>query len=402
MRILVIHESNLPYGGGERYLHDTCDALRELGHRVAVACAAEWNGDYLPADRTYGMSRSFGLRTGFRVRGEFDSMLEAERPDVVYLNGLIRSFVSPVILQHLIRRYPTVVFLHHVGSICLNGRKFIVAGQRSCEHPLGYRCVWEGCVLRLDGGAYAKTRSLAIGLWRRRVLRECRRVIAPSQYVQRELVRNGFPSWGIRVLPYFTTKGERGAEEPMGNQILWVGRADEGKGLDLFFQALARLPNVDWQAVVVGDDTTRPQVRAMAQAAGIAERARFVGRLDGEELDCQYQASRVVAFTSRWAETFGQVGIEAMAFGRPVVAFDVGGVTEWLSDGVTGFVVRRDDVRSMADRLSRLLADDLLCQRMGAAGRDVVEGRFRPAHHIPRLLAVFEEAIACCGAGAGR
>lgn len=397
MRILVIHEYNHRYGGGEQYLHDTCEALREMGHWVVLVCARDWNGGFIPADRTYGVTRSVGLRTGLRVRHEHDAIFQLEHPDVVFLHGIIRHFLSPLILDRIIRGWPSVLFVHHSGLICHTAKKVIPSTHHRCEWPLGFRCFTAGCVRTLTGSPGEQLRTALTGMWRLRTLRACHRVIAPSQFVDRELVRNGFPHERIRVLPYFTKRTTGVGDGGPTRQILWVGRADGGKGLDQFLRCLSLLRDAGWRSVVVGDDTDKPEVRAMAEAAGIADRMGFLGRLDGEDLDGQYAASRIVAFTSGWAETFGQVGIEAMAFGKPVVAFDVGGVTEWLVDGVTGFVVRRDDVAGMAERLACLLADERLCQRMGVAGQAAVESRFRRQHHLPKLLEVLREAIAESG-----
>lgn len=397
MRILVIHEYNLPYGGGEQYLYHTCQALREMGHRVALVCASEWNGGFIPSDVAYGVTCSVGFRTGLRVWREYEAIVRRENPELIYINGIVRHFISPLILWRLIRHRPSVLFVHHSGLFCHTARKVLPSTQRPCEWPLGRHCLAEGCVRGLSGTTLEKLRTAALGMWRLRTLRGCHRVIAPSRYVRGELVRNGFSPERIRVLPYFTSRTPVWGECGSAPRILWVGRTDGGKGLDRFFHVLGTLKDRDWHAVVVGDGTNTPEVRAMAQASGIGDRTRLLGRLEGEELDKQYAASRVVALTSGWAETFGQVGIEAMAFGKPVVAFDVGGVTEWLSEGVTGYVVPRNDVAGMADRLSRLLADDSLCRRMGAAGRSAVESRFRLQHHLPKLLEVFREAIAESG-----
>jgi glycosyltransferase involved in cell wall biosynthesis len=393
MRVLVIHECNLPYGGGERYLHLTCQALREMGHRVALVCAKEWNGGFIPSDETYGVARSVGLRTGLRVRRVYGTTIQDENPDVIYINGIVRHFVSPFILRRIIRSRPSVLFVHHSVLICHTGKKVIPSTQGRCEWPLGRHCFQEGCVGAQAGPPLEQLRTAALRMWRLQSVRGCRRVIVPSQYMYHEMVRNGFPPRRLRVLPCFTERTQIPDVRARGREILWVGRADGGKGLDRFFQCLAMLRGREWRAVVVGDDTATPEVRAMAEAAGIGGRVRCLGRLEGADLDQQYAASRVVAFTSGWAETFGQVGIEAMAFGKPVVAFDVGGVSEWLTDEVTGFLVNRNDVAAMADRLSLLLADDALCERMGAAGRSAVEARFRRQHHIPKLLEIFQEAI---------
>lgn len=394
MRILVLHEYNRSYGGGEQYLHDTCAALREMGHRIALVCVEEWNGGFIPSDQTYGVAHSVGLRMGLRLWPEYESILQREQPHVVYINGILRHFVSPLILGRVIQRCPSVLFVHHSGLFCHNAMKVLATSQRRCEWPLGFHCFQEGCVSALEGSAYARLRTAVLGMWRARALRGCRRVIAPSQFVGREMVRNGFAPERVCVLPYFTCRVSISPVQTGEPQILWVGRADGGKGLDHFLGCLARLRDGAWQAVVVGDDTTSPEVQAMLDRAGMADRVRCLGRLEGGALDQQYAAARVVVFTSRWAETFGQVGIEAMAFGKPVVAFEVGGVGEWLADGVTGYLVPRNDVEGMADRLSRLLADDGLCARLGVAGRVAVESRFRPEHHIPKLVEIFREAMA--------
>lgn len=399
MRILVLHENNLPYGGGEQYLRDTCQALREMGHRIALVCAEDWNGGFIPCDEAYGVPRSVGLRTGLRVWREYHAILQREEPDVVYINGIVRHFVSPLVLQRIVGSRPAVLFVHHAGLICHTARKVIPSNQRRCEWPLGFRCVTEGCVRTLTGSRFEKFRTAAHGMWRLRSLRGCRRIVVPSRYVYQEMVRNGFASEKIRLLPCFTERGPAFEGGRPGPQILWVGRADGGKGLERFFQCLGMLREGEWRAFVVGDDTATPHVRAMANGFGIADRVTCLGRLEGEELDRQYAASRVVVFTSDLAETFGQVGIEAMAFGKPVVAFDVGGVSEWLADGVTGFLVPRGDVAGMAERLPRLLSDDGLSERMGSTGRALVERRFRRQHHLPKLLEVFRDAIAEANGG---
>lgn len=393
MRILVIHECNRPYGGGEQYLRDICHALREMGHRLALVCAADWNGGFIPCHRAYGVTPSIGLRTGLRVWREYESIIQREDPDIIYINGILRHFVSPLVLRRIVRSRPSVLFVHHSGLICHTAKKVIPKTNGRCEWRLGLRCFTEGCVEALTGSRLEKWKTVVFGMWRLRSLRACRRVIVPSQYMYRELVRNRFPPERVTVLPCFTERRQVPALRALEPQILWVGRADGGKGLEHFFQCLDMLRDQEWQVVIVGDDTAIPHVRAMAERIGIPDRVTCLGRLEGEELDKQYAASRVLLFTSDWAETFGQVGIEAAAFGKPAVAFDVGGITEWLADGVTGFVLRRNDVVGMAERLSRLLVNDTLCQQMGSNAQAVVERRFRREHHLPKLLEVFRRAI---------
>lgn len=393
MRILVIHEYNLPYGGGEQYLHDTCEALRKLGHRVSLVCAEDRNQGFLPVDTCHGIKRSVGFRTGRQVLTSVEDIFHRERPDLVFLNGIGRLFMSPVVLHRVVRSWPTVLFVHHMDLICPTGRKVIPSNDRLCEWAQGISCFRKGCVRSIEGSLFDRPRGVLINLWRMRVLRRCGLVIVPSQYVRRECIRNGFPPRQLRVLPCFTTKGRRPIKNATGSQILWVGRGEAGKGLDQFLRSLALLRDRVWRAVVVGDGPDLDRAVNQAAELGLRDRVTFVGRLVGEELDVYYASSRLLVFTPSWMETFGQVGIETMAFGRPVVASDVGGPSEWLVDGLTGFMVPRGDYAGMADRIAWLLEDDPLWCRMSKAARERVEEQFRLEHHLPRLVQVFEEAI---------
>jgi glycosyltransferase involved in cell wall biosynthesis len=135
-----------------------------------------------------------------------------------------------------------------------------------------------------------------------------------------------------------------------------------------------------------------PEARALVDRLSLTPRISFVGRLSDGELDAWYSRSRVVVVTSMVAESFCMVGIDAMAHGRPVVAFDVGGIREWLEDGVTGFAVSRGDSRALAAAVRRLLAEPGLAERFGEAGRERVDHRFRRATHVAGLLGTLEAA----------
>jgi len=105
----------------------------------------------------------------------------------------------------------------------------------------------------------------------------------------------------------------------------------------------------------------------------------------------------VVVVPSRWPEPFGVVGIEAMAHGRPVVAFGVGGIPDWLADGVGGFIVPPADVATMADRIAAVLAHPTEAEAMALRGRARVLREFSEAAHLAKLLPLYERAGASGG-----
>jgi glycosyltransferase involved in cell wall biosynthesis len=104
------------------------------------------------------------------------------------------------------------------------------------------------------------------------------------------------------------------------------------------------------------------------------------------------EAAQVVLVPSLWPETFGIVGIEAMAHARPVVAYDAGGIAQWLRPGETGCLVPRGDVAGMRAAVAGLIADPIRCRTLGDCGRRRVAQAFLAKHHLARLLEVAEVA----------
>ena len=99
----------------------------------------------------------------------------------------------------------------------------------------------------------------------------------------------------------------------------------------------------------------------------------------------------VIAVPSRAPETFALVGPEAMRYGTPVVASRVGGIEEWLCDGVTGLAVPPGDPVALASALDRLVGDVTLATRLGNAGQRAYQERFTPEHHVSLLIALLQE-----------
>ena len=144
-------------------------------------------------------------------------------------------------------------------------------------------------------------------------------------------------------------------------KVLFVGRLDPQKGLDILLAAVRGISDriavrVVGQAVV-GDDAGAPR------GDGAVE---YLGWLDAAAVTRQMRACDLLVVPSRW-EGFGLVALEAMRVGKPVIASTVGGLPEIVVDGVTGRLVRPGDPASLRDALLGIGDDDL--RRMGEAGR---------------------------------
>ena len=109
-------------------------------------------------------------------------------------------------------------------------------------------------------------------------------------------------------------------------------------------------------------------------------------------MDPWYRQMDVYTHTSR-SEALPKAVLEAMAHSLPVVAFDVGGISEAVTHGECGFLCPEDDLDSYCSALLRLLRDPALARRFGAAGRSRVEQRFSPRIMADRVMELFDQVL---------
>jgi glycosyltransferase involved in cell wall biosynthesis len=216
-------------------------------------------------------------------------------------------------------------------------------------------------------------------------------VIVASRYMERRLQIGGVTAEQLHVLPYFVTTSvsvpELERERP--ERILFVGRLNETKGVDVLLTAFSYLP-ARYELVIVGDGYALGSLRKHAAALGLAPgRVSFLGQLrDEASIQEAYESAAVLALPSLWPEPFGIVGLESLSYGKPVVAFDVGGVADWCLDGEVGLLAAAGDAGDLAAKLKRLLEDEPLRRQLGLRGREWVKTRFSWERHWEDFSAI--------------
>jgi len=305
--------------------------------------------------------------------------------------------LSPSIVRAINQVFPTVKTVHDVSLVCPLGDEMIKqCGTELCQHSFGIGCVVRGCYRVPEKGV----RSLLFTHWEGRVTRQLDQLLVSTEYMRHELLRNQYPAQRITIVPLFTSINQDGAvaaDAADRHRILFVGRLDRAKGGHELVEALSMLDtHRDWRVDVIGEGPAMPALEQRVRSAGLDQRIRFHGRVEASAMPGFYQRARVVVMPSMIPESFGLVGIEAMACGRPVVAFDSGGIRDWLADCDTGFLVKRGNVRALAARIEQLLADDALVEAMGQRAMRRVEQSYRPAVHMAQIQALYE-AVSAAG-----
>lgn len=174
--------------------------------------------------------------------------------------------------------------------------------------------------------------------------------------------------------------------------ICVIGRFSPEKGhrffLEAFPQLLARHPEAT--AILVGDGQDRPMLEQMVRDLGVAERVVFAGYQ--QQMAPFYRGCDLVVMPSL-SEGMPNVALEAMAFGKALVATRVGGVPEVVLDGETGVLVAPADPGDLAAGMLRLLDQPELLVRYGAAGRERIESEFSPENRARKLIGLYHELL---------
>ena len=196
---------------------------------------------------------------------------------------------------------------------------------------------------------------------------------------------------------------DRPPREPERVNLLFVGRLEPRKGADALLailpELLAAAPGlvadiVGEDDIVVGANTLRAQFEAQhAENPDMLARTRFHGAAPREALLARYAACDIFIAPSQY-ESFGLVFIEAMCFGKPVVAFEVGGASEIVTQGETGLLAPPGDRAALAACVLQLIGDPALRELFGARARETYEQRYTTELMIDRLEAFYRGVVA--------
>lgn len=211
---------------------------------------------------------------------------------------------------------------------------------------------------------------------------------------------------GVDTSHFYPIPGDE-AKEAIGiplceRMLLFVGRIEPLKGIDILIQAIALLRQRGIYvclAVIGGDPDSSPQaqssemarLKALREQAGLTDLVAFLGKRGQDTLPYYYSAAEAVVVPSHY-ESFGMVALEAMACGTPVVASQVGGLAFLVQDGVTGFTVPVDEPLALADRLALLINDRALRQKLGEQAHAVAQ-QYAWENIAARVLALYGQVM---------
>jgi glycosyltransferase involved in cell wall biosynthesis len=357
MKILLISHSPNLYGA-ERCFLDLAEGLIESGHLFLVLCPAP--GLLSEELRKLNIPVSYMYSPGIG---------KGSLKDILFF---ILRFI-PAVIQ--LSRWMKKQKINIVYSNTINVLHGSVAAKLT-----GARVIWHIHEVKPKKTFLTKIAGVVINLL-------STDVIFNSRATMKAFKKKPSSSWhviynGIEIRKYFEKK-----EDDLNFVIGFAGQMAEHKKPERFLYAFSevkkQIPNI--KGIMAGDGPVLPTLRLLAKELAIADDITFTGFL--YDLTLFYSKVDVLVLTSDY-EPFGLVIVEAMNYGRAVIAANVDGVPEVVTDGKTGYLVPADDINAYAEKIIYLARNPKVRRKMGETARQQIKERFSKSRYQQELISL--------------
>jgi len=402
MRILYCNKYDYPFSGTEAYLFDLIHQMDKRGQETALFSmdhgrtpAFTGRSYRIPhldfKDPNAGFLKKVKMAAHAlyspSARRAMRSCLADFSPDLAHVRGIYHH-LSPSILWELKRQgIPVLYHLNDFKILCPTYN--FVADAHPCElcrHGAFHHAATKGCYTGPRSSAVVLAAEAYLHKWLRTYERCVDMFLAPSEFVRSKLIGAGFPAPRIEVLPHFQAlPGDENLTTDEG-YLLYFGRLSPEKGVYELLRAMVRLPHTP--LVIAGDGPERPRLESLARELNLNQ-VLFAGMVHGEKLQKLIAGCSFSVFPSHAYETLGKSILESYAWGRPVIASDLGSRRELVQHGVTGLLYPDGVREQLAHSIGFLFDRPDLIEKMGAAARSRVKANHDPDQHMEKLLELY-------------
>jgi glycosyltransferase involved in cell wall biosynthesis len=416
LRIAIVNWSRRRVGGVETYLSTIIPELSRAGHEISFWCETEE-----PAER-----EEIGLPDGapawcVATLGVDQALaaLRDWRPAVIYTHKVS----DPDLESKVLKLAPSVFFAHDYNGTCISGSKtFKYPVVQPCNRRFGWQCLMYYFPHRC-GGLSPITMFTLYGVQAKRLrnLHDYKAIVTHSDHMLSELIKHGLSPQRAYNFPYYvqsrkmngqsvprdamvsalaTDQNTNSKQSPGSHwNLLFSGRMENLKGGQVLIDALpqaAAMLDRPLHVTFAGDGRERRAwERRTARLVNQKLTVDFIGWVNRQRIEGLLETCDLLVVPSLWPEPFGLVGPEAGLFGVPVAAFAVGGIPDWLVNGVNGYLAPGDPPTSagLTQAIISCLQDTVTHARLRQGAMKIAQ-QFNIKNHMAALLQVFNSVTA--------
>lgn len=298
-----------------------------------------------------------------------------ESYDLIWLHKVLDTSILQKL--HACKK-PVVSYVHDHEYYCLRKSKYFPLSRTVCTKKAGLYCLFP-C-----GAPLQRDRKSPLGLSLANFPKQMQLLAAhkdlpffnvASQFMKEELIRQGYSESNTYILPPFMDLKMSIQEPGSANQIFYIGQITRGKGLDILIQALNLVdPSIECQ--VIGDGNYMQTCIALAKKLKQDHRVHFHGQLPWDKIEDLLTQGGIGVFPSLWPEPFGMTGPEMMLRSIPIVASNLGGVSDWCHNNINGLLFEPKNFQQCAEQINALLDNPLKREQMALKAKELTEKNF--------------------------
>lgn len=385
MRVLVVHNRYLQFGGEDTTFEQEVSLLRRNGHDVETLVF-----DNLQIVGLWGIIRTAAsLFYNFNSRRRITAVLYRFEPDIIHVHNFF-YVASPSIFYAARRRgTPVIVTLQNFRLICSGA--LLMRDAQVCELCVKSTFPISGIRYKCHRHSRAQTAALTavtaihkvIGTWNNVVSH----YIAVTEFTKGKFVNSSLAIVPDRISVKPNSTKDFGVGSERGSQFLYVGRLAVEKGIDALIRAFL---NSDFELRVIGDGPLGPLVRHLAKSNS---RISFLGLQRKEKVIEELKRCKALVFPSVWYECLPLTIIEAFSTGTPVVISDIDNLNSIVTDGFDGVHFKTNDSDSLEGALKRLCRVlDEGVDLNGNARKTYLE-KYSEGRNYEQLLSIYEKVL---------
>lgn len=382
MNILTIHNTYQQRGGEDSVVEAETALLRDAGHQVRLLQVSNDSISGFAAK-----ARAF-LNTPYDPSRKvwLTEYVTENRPDVVHIHNFF-PLLTPAIHEAAAELgLPVVQTLHNYRLLCANAN-FLLNGT-VCEKCTTHGRYW-GAIHRCYRGSLPA--SIGVVRMQNRAFRNrtwhkyVQRFIVLTKFAKGKFVAGGLPAERLAIKPNFVARDQ--PPRLLRKGALFVGRLSPEKGADTLIRAWHKLRNIP--LTIVGGGPEQKKLMGMAPA-----NVHFAGQQPREEVVRQMVTAQVLIIPSICFEGFPMTVVEAFAAGLPVIASNIGSLSEIVVPRENGVHFKAGDAEDLADKVREQFDTPTILADLGAGARATYEKHYTPEANLECLERIYAEAIA--------
>jgi glycosyltransferase involved in cell wall biosynthesis len=404
LRILIVNTRHFPGGGDSTYTFNLANLLRAKGHEVGFFAMQDErnifdpNADLFVSHIDFNeLNRNKTLLNGFRVacrvfysteaRRKFSRLLQRFHPDIIHLQNMMAHITSSVIFEAKKHGLPVVWTVHDYGLICPNSHFIIDKTGAICE-ACDRNSFYQAALKRCKKGSLLASAMAAIDLYFCSIVGLKRIVdflLAPSMFLRAKMIDRGFRPQQVKHLPLFLPDNMFSKPDGDKGYLLFMGRLETIKGIIPLLNACRLVPEIN---LVLAGSVREPLSSQLPRL--LPSNATYVGMVPRDELQRILLQARAVVVPSLNYENQPFSILESFAAGKPVIASNLGGMSELVRPSKAGLLVQPGDVNALAEAMRWMVKHPAEAHLMGTKAHEYARRIHNSETHYQKLIEIYK------------